>query len=87
MTTKLRLTSKLKKQEEKTLELEIQNKILKKQNDIYKKFIDRVSELESPNGHFGKLSAPIVLEKVIKESEKLKGVIEDVEIERKRYYL
>ena len=87
MVTKLKLTYNLKKQQEITLQLEIENKMLKTKNNLYEKFVNKISELESPNGHFGRLSAPIVLEKVIDQSKDLKGVIKNVEVEKKRYYL
>ena len=87
MVTKLKLTYNLKKQQEIILQLEIENKILKTKNNLYEKFVNKITELESPNGHFGRLSAPIVLEKVIDQSKELKGVIKNVEVEKKRYYL
>ena len=87
MVTKLKLTYNLKKQQEIILQLEIENKILKTKNNLYEKFENKITELESPNGHFGRLSAPIVLEKVIDQSKELKGVIKNVEVEKKRYYL
>tara|TARA_Y100000361_G_scaffold149651_1_gene164204 strand:- start:1098 stop:1361 length:264 start_codon:yes stop_codon:yes gene_type:complete len=87
MVTKLKLTYNLKKQQEIILQLEIENKMLKTKNNLYEKFVNKITELESPNGHFGRLSAPIVLEKVIDQSKDLKGVIKNVEVEKKRYYL
>ncbi len=87
MVTKLKLTYNLKKQQEIILQLEIENKMLKTKNNLYEKFVNKITELESPNGHFGRLSAPIVLEKVIDQSKELKGVIKNVEVEKKRYYL
>ena len=50
---------------------------------VYEKFVATITELESPDGHFGRLRAPIVLENIIKDSKKTERKIKDVRLQEK----
>ena len=65
MVTKLILNSKINQERKRRVRLELQAESLLKQLMVYEKFVATITELESPNGHFGRLRAPIVLENII----------------------
>ena len=83
MVTKLILTSKLNNEKRKKIILENKVRSLEEQIIIYKKFIKRVRNLESPNGHFGRLRSPIILSRLMLEAKKIERRIEDVRLKEK----
>ena len=52
-------------------------------SQFVEKFVATITELESPDGHFGRLRAPIVLENIIKDSKKTERKIKDVRLQEK----
>ena len=43
----------------------------------------QIINLESPEGHFGRLRSPIILERLIKEAKKNERKLEDVRLQEK----
>ena len=83
LVTKLILNSKINQERKRRVRLELQAESLLKQLMVYEKFVATITELESPNGHFGRLRAPIVLENIIKDSKKTERKIKDVRLQEK----
>jgi len=83
MVTKLILNSKINQERKRRVRLELQAESLLKQLMVYEKFVATITELESPDGHFGRLRAPIVLENIIKDSKKTERKIKDVRLQEK----
>ena len=50
---------------------------------ILEKFNHQIVNLESPNGHFGRLRSPIILERLIKEAKHNIRKLEDVRLQEK----
>ena len=48
-----------------------------------KKFNYQIINLESPEGHFGRLRSPIILERLIKEAKQNERKLEDVRLQEK----
>ena len=83
MVTKLILTSKLNNEKRKKIILENKVRSLEEQIIIYEKFTKGIKDLESPNGHFGRLRSPIILNRLMLEAKKIERRIEDVRLKEK----
>tara|TARA_R100000458_G_C8246805_1_gene224578 strand:- start:719 stop:982 length:264 start_codon:yes stop_codon:yes gene_type:complete len=83
MVTKLIMNSKINAERRKRVRLEYERESLLKQIMILEKFNHQIINLENPNGHFGRLRSPIILERLIKEAKQNERKIEDVRLQEK----
>lgn len=83
MVTKLIMNSKINAERRKRVKLEYERESLIKQLMILEKFNHQIVNLESPNGHFGRLRSPIILERLIKEAKHNIRKLEDVRLQEK----
>lgn len=83
MVTKLILNSKINSERRKRIKLEYERESLIKQLMVLEKFNNQIINLESPNGHIGRLRAPIILERLMKEAKHNIRKLEDVRLQEK----
>jgi hypothetical protein len=77
------MNSKINAERRKRVRLEYERESLLKQIMILEKFNHQIINLENPNGHFGRLRSPIILERLIKEAKQNERKIEDVRLQEK----
>ena len=83
MVTKLIMNSKINAERRKRVRLEYERESLLKQIMILEKFNYQIINLENPNGHFGRLRSPIILERLIKKAKQNERKLEDVRLQEK----
>tara|TARA_R100000479_G_scaffold145952_1_gene81392 strand:- start:1099 stop:1362 length:264 start_codon:yes stop_codon:yes gene_type:complete len=83
MVTKLIMNSKINAERRKRVRLEYERESLLKQIMILEKFNYQIINLESPEGHFGRLRSPIILERLIKKAKQNERKLEDVRLQEK----
>ena len=83
MVTKLIMNSKINAERRKRVRLEYERESLLKQIMILEKFNHQIINLENPNGHFGRLRSPIILERLIKKAKQNERKLEDVRLQEK----
>ena len=83
MVTKLIMNSKINAERRKRVRLEYERESLIKQMMILEKFNHQIINLENPEGHFGRLRSPIILERLIKKAKQNERKLEDVRLQEK----